>query len=139
MFSLPETARRIVGNGSTGAKGIYSTPFNKPSKDRLVDSVQQAPRDQSPAIIPNPLATLSLLCRKDIAIVITSIGLLYTTYSCLQASLATLFMHLYGYGQLEAGLIYLPFGFGCALAAYFTGGLLSPSCPHSQYFANNII
>ena len=43
-------------------------------------------------------------------------------------------MQLYGYGQLEAGLIYLPFGFGCALAAYFTGKLfLIPSVRSPAY------
>lgn len=118
VLSLPETARHVVGNGGVAVKGIHCTPFNKPSKD---SSMGEGPAIRSPATIPNPLATLSLLSRKDIAIVITSIGILYTAYSCLQASLATLFIQLYGYGQLEAGLIYLPFGFGCALAAYFTG------------------
>ena len=123
VFIMPETARRIVGNGSVVPRGIHCTPINRPFRRPLVDEVEQAPRDQKSTTIPNPMATLSLLSRKDIAIVITSIGILYTTYSCLQASLATLFMHLYGYGQLAAGLIYLPFGFGCAFAAYFTGEL----------------
>ena len=40
--------------------------------------------------------------------------------NCLQASLTSLFIEIYGYTQLEAGLIYLPFGIGC-----FIGTLLS--------------
>ncbi len=125
FLSLPETARRIVGNGSTAVEGIRRTPINKLFRDSSLGGVEQVSGVPEPAKIQNPLATLSLLLKKDIAIVTVSIGILYTTISCLQASLATLLMELYGYGQLEAGLVYLPFGVGCALAAYFTGELLS--------------
>ena len=120
ILSLPETARRIVGNGSNEPRSIYRTPFCKPTI-LLNDDGERPLASRILARIPNPLVTLRLLLRIDIAFVIVSIGVFYTTYSCLQASLATLFMEEYGYGELEAGVIYLPFGIGCALTAYLTG------------------
>lgn len=62
-----------------------------------------------------------LLLQKDKVIVLIALAVLYTTYTSLQASLATIFVEVYGFGQLDAGLIYLPFGFGCACMAYLTG------------------
>jgi hypothetical protein len=43
------------------------------------------------------------------------------TLTCLQASLSSLFIEIYGLNELQAGLIYLPFGIGCAVAAFGTG------------------
>lgn len=121
ILTLPETARRIVGNGGIAVKGLHRAPFCKPSILPSADCEDQLFRNRLSRGMPNPWVTLQLLSKRDIAAVVMSIGIFYTAYSCLQASLATVFMHEYGYGQLEAGLIYLPFGFGCALTAYLTG------------------
>jgi hypothetical protein len=48
-------------------------------------------------------------------------GLFYMAYCCVQASLSTLFITIYGFEELYAGLIYIPFGIGCALASYTCG------------------
>ena len=121
VLTLPETARRLVGNGGIAVKGLHHAPFCKPSILSSADCKDQLFRNRLSREIPTPWVTLRLLSKRDIAAVVTSIGIFYMTYSCLQASLATVFMHEYGYGQLEAGLIYLPFGLGCALTAYLTG------------------
>lgn len=62
-----------------------------------------------------------MLLRKDTAIVILALGVQYMTYTCLQASLSTLFMDIYEFSQLQAGLIYLPYGVGCASMAFCAG------------------
>ena len=48
-------------------------------------------------------------------------GIFYMTYGCIQASLSSLFIDIYGFEELEAGLIYLPFGFGCLIASFISG------------------
>ncbi len=63
----------------------------------------------------------------DSALIIVSIGILYMVYTCVQASLSTLFMEIYQLNQIEAGLIYLPFGIGCAVTALLTGEISSLS------------
>ena len=71
--------------------------------------------------IPNPLKCIYTLFRKDTAIIVCSMGILYMTSSCIQASLSSSFISVYRFGEIESGLIYLPFGVGCASAAYLTG------------------
>lgn len=51
-------------------------------------------------------------------------GVGYATYSCLQASLSSLFLDIYEISGLASGLIYIPFGVACALSAFATGKLL---------------
>lgn len=51
-------------------------------------------------------------------------GVAYSTYSCLQASLSSLFLDIYEISGLASGLIYIPFGVACALSAFATGKLL---------------
>ena len=70
---------------------------------------------------PNPLKCLVLLCKKDTALIVTINGILYATYCCVQASLALLFIEIYHFKDIQAGLIYLPFGCGCALASLISG------------------
>lgn len=71
--------------------------------------------------LPNPLRCLVLLWDYNNAIVIYSQSVCYMTITCLQASLSSLFIEIYGLNELHAGLIYLPFGCGCAIAAFGTG------------------
>lgn len=68
-----------------------------------------------------------MLLRKDSAIVLVALGIQYMTYTCLQASLSTVFMDIYGFNQLQAGLIYLPYGIGCATMAFCAGLTPRPS------------
>lgn len=124
MF-LPETARQVVGNGAVSAKGINQNllnkcrgkPFQKPS----VESASQISRFR----IFNPIRCLSVIFYKDTASVLLVNAIFYMIYCCIQASLSSSFISIYHYQELEAGLIYLPFGFGCALASYVSGKLIN--------------
>jgi hypothetical protein len=71
--------------------------------------------------VPNPITCLYVIFYKDTASIILVNAIFYMTYCCVQASLSTLFIRLYSFKELQAGLIYLPFGFGCAVASYTTG------------------
>jgi hypothetical protein len=72
---------------------------------------------------PNPLASLKLLLEKDLFILMSCNGLYYLTACCIQASLSSLFIYVYGYQELQAGLIYIPFGVGCIGSTYLWGEL----------------
>lgn len=117
IFFLPETARNIVGNGSAIPFGIYKLPFA--NKHSAVIDTQPARR---PKIrFPNPLLSLYVLRKWDTAITILAFSILYMIYMSVQTSLGSLFIVKYALSDLQGGLIYLPFGIGCALAAFFTG------------------
>ena len=120
---LPETARNIVGNGSRPAVGLNKSIL-KLWQGRKNDSSSEQQRDSSEVIrhisqlrIPNPIGSISILLCKDTAPVIFMNALFYNAYCCLQVSLSSLFIEVYGYRELEAGLVYIPFGMGCFIAS----------------------
>ena len=130
---LPETSRYVVGNGSHDVSGVHRTLFSyiqglKPSlpHNGAVAAKGALPLQQSQPMprrfrIPNPLASLRMLWAKDTAMITTIYGIYYLVFSCLQASLSPLFIDLYHLSELNAGLIYLPFGVGSVGGTYFSG------------------
>lgn len=59
----------------------------------------------------NLTGSMSIFPGKDTASVVLVNADVYTAYSCLQASLSSLFINMF-----ELGLIYIPFGVGCFVA-----------------------
>ena len=122
---LPETARNIVGEGSLLPQSMERLPF--PRLFRLHSSQVAPPlhSEEMPpsAIILSPLRSLYTLFRKDIAINVFCISIWYLTWTCIQASLSSVFIRVYHVSQLQAGLIYIPFGVGVCTSAYLTGCL----------------
>ena len=123
LVALPETARNIVGNGSIAPKCLNKR-FHEwflaesPGETR-VNKIKKRRR----LYIPNPIICLQVLFYKDTFLIVSINAVFYTTYCCVQASLASLLTNIYHLKEFQAGLIYLPFGVGCALAAYLTGTL----------------
>ena len=93
----------------------------------MVESASDVPTRKGHRKIPNPLAALKLLRTPGTAIILVAYGINYTVYCCLQASLSTLFVDIYGVSGLVAGLLYIPFGVAVALSAFATGRILDIS------------
>ncbi|KAI0132552.1 major facilitator superfamily domain-containing protein [Xylariales sp. AK1849] len=125
LLFLPETSRAIVGNGNIGARGIHKAlvPVLAPSSQGPDPCASEEPSKRA-VTLPNPFACLLLLRHRRTAIVIGSLAVHYTIYSCLQASLSTLVTEIYHVSGLVSGLTYLPFGVACAIAAFMTGKVL---------------
>jgi predicted MFS family arabinose efflux permease len=117
FLALPETNRAFVGNGGIepskllrpAAKGIM-----RPWEGHRGPSASLPPRKARR--IPNPIKSLRVLGRKDVAASIMPGSFLYTVYCCIHASLSTIFLQVYHLSEWQAGLIYLPFGIGAILA-----------------------
>jgi MFS family permease len=62
---------------------------------------------------------------KDAILITCLLGVFYMNFSCLQASLSTLVIKLYGYSELQAGLLYIPFGLGGLVASNISGLILN--------------
>lgn len=126
VLFLPETARSIADDGSVPVKGINKALLAvlSPPHVRGARANDQAARGERAWNVPNPLASLKLLRFPETALVLVAYGINYTVYCCVQASLSTLFVDIYHLSGLGAGMIYLPFGVACALAAFATGQLL---------------
>ena len=122
-FFLPETCRRLVGNGSRGTSCV-DTPFIPILRPARYSSliVQQEKQKDVPKL-PNPLSVFVLLKDRVILAAVLCYGIYYTVHSCLQASLSTLFVTVYHLSGLRAGLIYIPFSVACSIASIVAGNL----------------
>ncbi|KAF2802420.1 major facilitator superfamily transporter [Mytilinidion resinicola] len=121
VLTLPETARSVVGNGSN-APSKWSRP--------LIPNVMRPWKKESPepsTIIykkkgfPNPLKTLVVLSRLDTAVSITAGSILYMIFCASHASLSTTLIYIYNLNDIEAGLIYLPYGASCLVSTLMSG------------------
>lgn len=120
VLALPETNRTLVGNG-----GVRPPPYSHPLVKGIMRPWKQ---NRGPSVlgearkrrISNPIKSLVMLGRKDTAVSIIAGSILYMNYSCIHASLSSSFITVYGLDQLEAGLIYLPFGIGAIISTFMS-------------------
>lgn len=158
LLTLPETARVIVGNGSIAPPRVNRTPVSllirrrpgEPQSDPEPDSTTTTTTTTKAATIgrpnmrfPNPLTSLKLLLLRDVFIVLFCNGIYYMVYCCAQASLSSLFVEVYGYSELAAGLVYIPFGVGCLASLFVWGtysGLIRTETPYSlKYYSGKLL
>ncbi|CAN9157852.1 unnamed protein product [Alternaria alternata] len=123
-ITLPETARKIVGNGSIMPARLLNRSYlthMKLKSNKSSTASSEGSTDVQRTRMPSLKPCFKALWQKENALIMLINGLFYMTYCCVQASLSTLFIRIYGFEELYAGLIYIPFGVGCALASYTCG------------------
>jgi hypothetical protein len=128
IFLLPETARKIVGNGSIPPPRFLQLPvpsslFAHWKEDR--NTTANGALQERKWRFPNPFRSIRILLRKDNLVIITACGLLYVVYTCVNTSLSVLCVDIYDLTQWQAGLIYIPFGAGGILSTFFSGPLMN--------------
>lgn len=116
---LPETQRRIVGNGSGPATGIYWSLFSKFQTENSRE--HRADASKVTHHFPNPLGCLPILLDRAslLAMLITAVN--YAVKMSLQTSLGSTAVETYNLNFLAAGLIYLPSGVGGGVGSFITG------------------
>ena len=118
---LPETCRRLVGNGSRRTSRI-NTPFIPILRpEQGLSSVVQQEKQKDASKLQNPLSVLVLLQDRATLAAVLCYAIYYTVHSCLQASTSTLVVAVYHLSGLQAGLIYIPFGVACSVASIVAG------------------
>ncbi|KAI4912637.1 hypothetical protein J4E90_006043 [Alternaria incomplexa] len=126
--TLPETARKIVGNGSIMPTRLLNRSYLTHAKLKSNNSSTTSFGGEAhvqPMRWPSLKPCFKALWQKENALIMLINGLFYMTYCCVQASLSTLFITIYGFEELYAGLIYIPFGVGCVLASYTCGYIMN--------------
>jgi len=120
---LPETSRLIVGNGNAPSEWYHQTAMSLIQRRHWTNDCERVPAvlSKRKLRIPNPIKCLKLLFDRSTALIVLVNGIFYMSYGCIQASMSSLFIQRYGFNQLDAGLIYLPFGAGCVLASFLSG------------------
>ncbi|KAK4186218.1 major facilitator superfamily domain-containing protein [Podospora australis] len=134
ILLLPETQRKVVGNGSIPPKGIHKSLFYSFIKNwrTITPSLPATPvvkeNTSNPkrrnCRFPNPFKCIPMLFKKGNFTVILIGSITYTVKMTLQTSLAAQCIDIYKLDYLQAGLTYLPSGVGGAIASYITGKFL---------------
>ncbi|KAI1124669.1 chloramphenicol resistance protein [Nemania abortiva] len=122
-LAVPETARKVVGNGSIPPQGWNMTLIDYLRfRHQNISRPTSVKRQKIP--IPNPLNTLKVLRYKNMAMILFYNATLFIGFSTVTATLATQFQQIYGYDELTLGLLYLPIG-GSTTIASIGGGFVA--------------
>lgn len=126
LVFLPETQRRVAGNGSVPLSG-----FHKPWIYSLQPPKEWAnvPKPQPPKMPPfsvkSILVPLKYVFEKDIFVLLSWGAFVYAVWSMVTASTTTVLLHSFPQlNQWQVGLCFLPNGVGCVLGSICTGRLL---------------
>ena len=115
---LPETLRRLVGNGSILPPKIYRPLIPLVGRGRQSIVSGRAPRPP----LENPLRIFTYL---DMLIPMFFNAILYSIFYAFIATLSTLFKSTYPHlNETEIGLCYLAPGFATVVGAYIHGKIL---------------
>ncbi|KAK4146547.1 major facilitator superfamily domain-containing protein [Dichotomopilus funicola] len=130
-LAVPETCRKVVGNGSIPARG-----WNMTFVDLLLYRRRRAQRANTcsdPATttppkrqlrFPNPIHTLKVVFEKQLALLLFYNTMIYLVFILIAATLSTQVSDIYHLTDLQIGLCYLPYGLGCCAAALSQGFIL---------------
>jgi len=141
-FSMPETGRGIVGNGSLHAVGVWRTWWDllrskgavqkalpteekgdvtNNDSDYAVEGQRIGLLGARPAWKPqNFLDSLRMFLHPDAALVLLMVASSYCVYYTYQVAIPVIFDQVYGYNELEIGLTFLP-----GLAGMTIGGVVA--------------
>ena len=127
LISLPETCRKIVGNGSIPARpwnmSLLSYLCLRRQRNAGIE-VQQTSRFGHMAR-PNPLNVIYIIAQKECSMIMVYAGTLFSGLSMVFSSMPSQFAEKYGFNTLQIGLCYIPTGLGSILASLLVGRLLN--------------
>ncbi|KAE9991211.1 hypothetical protein EG327_000266 [Venturia inaequalis] len=140
MIFVPETARKVVGNGSIVPTDwwvmspVQAFHARKELKRTVVEGrKEELDEKRNKAVelakkrkfkFPNPLNSVLILRNKDAAIIISFIAIGMTALLDMLASMPILFGEVYGFDSLKVGFCYMPVGAAAALAAFSNGKIM---------------
>jgi multidrug resistance protein len=123
FITVPETSRNVVGNGSVRPQKWNMTLLDYANRRREQD--HDASTSKSSGFrFPNPLVAFTTVFRKDMALLLVLGTLLYLVFMISVATLSPIYAEIYQLNNLYIGLCYLPYGFGCCMAALAKGFIL---------------
>jgi multidrug resistance protein len=105
---LPETLRKIAGDGSKPLYGVY--------KPLLGRSGRREPITKEERYKPTPLSfstlfdSFKLLAEKDVLVSLLFGGITYTVWSMITSSTPSLWKEEYGLNDVQIGLVFIPNG-----------------------------
>jgi MFS family permease len=137
-FTLPETARNVVGNGTQPAHGVWRTWWSlfrgkeqQWRKESEANDGTEKPLQVDGKPTWRPLcafASLRIILYPDAAAVLWMVASSYSVYYTFQVAIPVIFEEIYGYRELEIGLTFLP-----GLAGMTIGGIIAGKLVDRNY------
>lgn len=110
LIYLPETLRRIAGNGTLRLSGVYQPLIRRLTKEpEYMEEPGEKP-EVPKVTLKTFTAPIKLLAQKDIMALLVSGGMVYTIWSMVVASTTGIFQDRFGLNELMLGLVFLPNG-----------------------------
>ena len=127
ILLLPETLHRIAGNGTVPLRGLQRPliyAFNGPPSFWSETSLPKtsSPKSISIRIVVSPL---KFLFEKDVFITLWVGSVVYTVWSMVTSSTASIFVERYHLSNVLLGVSFIPNGLGCVLGSILTGTLMN--------------
>jgi predicted MFS family arabinose efflux permease len=120
VFFLPETLRKLVGDGSGYAN---PTPYQYwKRRDIETPSKNNEPKRKIPI---HPFRSFANLKEKDVFVVLAYMAFQYSGQYTVLTSLTDLFSDIYKLDSLQLGLCFLPHGIGAIIGSYISGLVLN--------------
>lgn len=136
-FTVPETARAVVGNGNVPATGMWRTwsSFFPVKAGGHIEEEGKAPvrlgeKKPSVAVLKTLGASFRIILYPDAAAVLWMIASSYSVYYTFQVATPVIFADIYGYNELQIGLSFLP-----GLAGMTVGGIIAGKLMDRNYAA----
>ncbi|KAI1646575.1 MFS general substrate transporter [Daldinia loculata] len=123
VLAVPETGRKVVGNGSIPPQGWNMTlldyiRFRREARNQPTSQVKQKLR------LPNPFNTLAVVGNKDMAMILFYNASLYIGFMIVTSTLASQFADIYHYNDIQLGLCYLPIGGATTVSSICNGYMI---------------
>ena len=131
LLFLPETCRKVVGDGSIPPPKLNQSltgiirERSRAKAGILVDAAQQEAVHKNYKLgFPNPVSTLKIATDKEAALILFCGGLIVSLLYAATTGIPSQFGKIYGFDELQLGLVYIPFGGGSVISAFTSGKLV---------------
>ncbi|KAK3397523.1 major facilitator superfamily domain-containing protein [Sordaria brevicollis] len=134
LLFLPETLRRIAGNGTVPLKGIHRPFFDRPLRRRYWKEREASTDEGDDNVLTAPppkltwatvFASFRFMAEKDVIVTLFFGAIVYTVWSMVTSSTTALFQPRFGLSNLQTGLIFIPNGVGCILGSTLSGKVMN--------------
>ncbi|KAI0134953.1 MFS general substrate transporter [Daldinia grandis] len=123
ILAVPETGRKVVGNGSIPPQGWNMTLIDY-IRSRRQTRNQPCSQVKQKLQFPNPFNTLAIIGNKDMAMVLFYNASLYVGFMMITSTLASQFAEIYHYNDIQLGLCYLPIGGATTISSIGNGYII---------------
>ena len=127
LVALPETCRKVVGNGSIPppSYSMSALTYLHLRKQRKAGTAPQRESTSGFKPRPNPLRSIYIIMEKESGLVIFYAGTLFAGLYMVLTSIPSQFAEKYNFNTLQIGLCYIPTGLGSMTASFVVGKLLN--------------